>query len=108
MVVVFVTGLALALRLILARRSGLWIDETQLIWTTRFPGLREMLRFVAADDSHPPLFYLLMRGWLRVFGDTEAAALALGLVCGVCVVPALYWIGARVLSRATGLIAAVL
>lgn len=99
---------ALALRLLLATRSGLWIDEAQLIWTIRFASVGDVLHFVANHDSHPPLFYLLMRGWLWAFGDAEAAAIAPGIILGVALVPALYLAGSRVFSPATGLVAAAL
>ena len=100
--------LAVALRVLLARRGGLWIDEAQLIWTIRFSTVREVIHFVANHDSHPPLFYLLMRGWLGTFGDTEAAALAPGIILGAALVPALYLAGSRVFSPAAGLVAAAL
>jgi 4-amino-4-deoxy-L-arabinose transferase-like glycosyltransferase len=102
------TVAAVALRVLLASRSGLWIDEAQLIWTIRLATVSDVIHFIANHDSHPPLFYLLMRGWLWAFGDTEAAALAPNVALGVALVPAIYLTGSRVFSPTTGLIAAAL
>jgi 4-amino-4-deoxy-L-arabinose transferase-like glycosyltransferase len=100
--------LGLILRILLAGRSGLWRDEALFLWIVRIPTLRGMLAFLAEHESHPPLFYLLMRGWLGLFGDSEPAALALPVLLGVALVPMAYAAGARFFSRDTGLIAAVL
>jgi hypothetical protein len=104
-----VAALALGLRVWLARRGGgLWIDEAQLIWTSRLDGVGDMLRFVTTQDSHPPLYYLLTRGWLGLAGDTDVAALAPGIAFGVGIVVAVALIGRSVFSAATGAVAAVL
>jgi hypothetical protein len=102
------TLLALLLRVLLAGRSGIWRDEALFLWIVRIPSVRGMIAFLVEHESHPPLFYLLMRGWLGLFGDSEPAALALPVLLGVVLVPAVYAVGARFFSRHTGLIAAVL
>jgi 4-amino-4-deoxy-L-arabinose transferase-like glycosyltransferase len=102
------TLVALLLRVLFAGRSGLWRDEALFLWVVRVPTLSGMLAFLAGHESHPPLFYLLMRGWLRLFGDSERAALALPVLLGVAQVPLAYAVGADLFSRSTGLIAAAL
>jgi hypothetical protein len=67
-----------------------------------------MIDFLWYHESHPPLFYFLMRAWQGVFGDSEATALALPILFGVTLIPVTYWVGQRVFSHATGLIAAAL
>ena len=67
-----------------------------------------MLSFLAAHESHPPLFYILMRGWISIFGDSDTAARFLSLLIGVSIVPAVYAVGARLLSSPVALFAAFL
>lgn len=98
----------LALRVLFAQRSGLWRDEAQLLWIVRAPTPGAMLDFLRQQESHPPLFYFLVRGWLAVFGDSEAAALALCIGLGCLLIPTLFFIGSRVFSTRVGLIAALL
>ena len=107
-VVALCTLVGLALRIAFAGRSGIWCDEAQFIAVVRLPSLRSMIDFLRYQESHPPFFYLLMRGWLGIFGDTEAAALALPVLLGTALVPVVYWVGSRMYSQPAGLIAAAL
>jgi uncharacterized membrane protein len=108
MLVALLTLLGLMLRAATAGRGGLWCDEAQFLWIVRMPKLQTMLDFLWHHESHPPLFYLLMRAWLGVFGDSEAAALALPVILGVILIPVAYRVGDHVFSHRTGLIAATL
>jgi mannosyltransferase len=40
-----------------------------------------------ASDIHPPLYYLLLRGWREPFGETEFALRALSAFAGLLMVP---------------------
>jgi 4-amino-4-deoxy-L-arabinose transferase-like glycosyltransferase len=108
---VIVAGLTLAalvVRVLLAMRGGLWRDEALFLFVERSKSLAAMMDFVRMHESHPPLFYLLMRGWLRIAGDSDAAALVLPLVFGILTVPAIYAVGSSLLSKRVGLLAAAL
>ena len=100
--------LALALRGMYALRSGLWRDEALFLYLVRYPTFGDTVQFLRLHESHPPLFYLMMRLWLRLFGSTDNAALALPVVLGAMIVPVSYTAGTRLFGRATGLIAALL
>lgn len=47
----------------------LWADEGYSLYFASEPLLR-MLQLTAAD-IHPPLYYALLHGWLRLFGSTD-------------------------------------
>jgi uncharacterized membrane protein len=106
--VALVTLLGLALRIGMARRGGLYCDEAQFLGIVRLPTPKAMIEFLWDHESHPPLFYVLMRGWLAIFGDSDSAALALPVLLGTALVPAAYYVGCRTFSRRTGLLAASL
>jgi uncharacterized protein (DUF983 family) len=48
--------------------SCLWFDEVFSVHAARH-GWGGLLRFVALDLIHPPLFYLLLKGWIAVVGE---------------------------------------
>ncbi len=75
----------------------------------RFAGLgwRPLLAALA-PDSGPPGYYLLLRAWMAVAGDSEAALRALSVLCGVALVPGLYATGRRFFDERVGLLAALL
>ncbi|HEY9885302.1 MAG TPA: hypothetical protein V6C98_16970, partial [Thermosynechococcaceae cyanobacterium] len=47
---------------------------------------------VVEDSQHPPLYYLLARGWMQYFGSSVAAIRSLSALLGVLVLPSLYWL----------------
>lgn len=61
--------LFIGLRLWRLSASCLWFDEIFSIHAARH-GWAELLRFVAADVIHPPLFYLLLKIWISVGGES--------------------------------------
>lgn len=80
--------------------APLWLDEAV---SHRFAGLgfRELLAALELD-SGPPGYYLLLRAWVALGGDSEAALRGLSLVCGVALVPALYLTGRRFFDERVG------
>ncbi|MEP7214113.1 MAG: hypothetical protein ABI791_13620 [Acidobacteriota bacterium] len=49
--------------------SCLWFDEIFGVHAAEMP-VGDMLWFVAQDLIHPPLFYLLLKGWMGVGGES--------------------------------------
>src|SRR5205807_8846745 len=63
------TVLYVAARLWRLTASCLWFDEIFSVHAGRH-SWREMLNFVAADVVHPPLFYVLLKLWIAVGGES--------------------------------------
>ena len=53
-------------------------------------------------DGSPPLYYLLLHGWMGLVGEGEAATRALSLIFALIAVPVAYWAGNAVFDRRTG------
>lgn len=49
--------------------SCLWFDEIFSVHAARH-NLADMLRFIAADIIHPPLFYALLKVWISIGGES--------------------------------------
>ena len=101
-------GAALLLRAWFAARGGLWSDEGQFVQILGLPSLGGMIEFVRSQETHPPLFYVLMRAWQSVVGRADDLARVPPILMGVALVPAVYCAGARMLGHRTARIAAVL
>jgi mannosyltransferase len=94
--VLFIAGLsalALAVRLVIGLRGGLWRDEALFLSVIRLPSWEAMFSFLRLHESHPPLFYVLMRLWILVFGDTDARSVIPPVIFGVVLIPAIYYVG---------------
>jgi hypothetical protein len=89
-----------------AINAGFWIDEGISVgiahehWTS----IPHLLR----QDGSPPLYYLLLGIWLRLFGDGETATHTLSLVFGLACIPVAFFAGRALFGRVTGLVCAFL
>jgi mannosyltransferase len=72
--------------------TPLWLDETLSVNIARLP-LAQIPRALAHDGS-PPLYYVLLHGWMAVFGRSDFAARALSGVISVASLP-LFWLAGR-------------
>lgn len=73
-------------------RSPLWLDETLSVNIARLPisKIPEALR----HDGHPPLYYVLLHGWMNVFGESDRSVRALSGLWSLAAFP-LLWVAAR-------------
>ena len=95
--------LALGLRLYAIDRQSLWYDEGLTVaLVQRAPG--EIVR-AAAADVHPPLFYLALHGWVRLFGVGEAAVRSFSAVCGALAAALTAVLGRRWFGATAGTLA---
>ena len=66
---VLIALLFVAARLWRLTASCLWFDEIFSVHATRY-GWKQMFQFVAADLIHPPLFYVLLKIWIAIGGES--------------------------------------
>jgi mannosyltransferase len=69
--------------------QSIWLDEGYSINEAQFP-TSEIIRHSAESDN-PPLYYILLHFWIKIFGDSEAGARSLSAVCG-CIASVLIFI----------------
>ncbi|HZB70503.1 MAG TPA: glycosyltransferase family 39 protein, partial [Acidimicrobiales bacterium] len=78
-------------------RSDLWFDEALSVDVARLP-LGE-LRGALAHDGHPPLYYVLLHLWMRVFGEGDLAVRSLSGLFAVAALPLAWRLGDRLGGR---------
>ncbi|MDO9408651.1 glycosyltransferase family 39 protein [Patulibacter sp.] len=78
-----------------------WIDEGISVGVAHFPfaDIPAALRL----DGNPPVYYLLLHGWLRLFGDSVAAAHSLSTVFALAAVPGVFLLARRPLGTGVAL-----
>jgi 4-amino-4-deoxy-L-arabinose transferase-like glycosyltransferase len=91
--------LGAALRLFHLDTQELWLDEALQLRMATTERLGEALRL----EYSPPLGYLLWRGWVGAFGESEIAMRSLAAIFGILFVPAAIAAGRAILSPAAGL-----
>ena len=87
-VVWLLLALALALRLWLIADKNLWLDES-VSWQFASGSLANLIHGTASD-IHPPLYYLLLKVWVAIWGDSLAGLRSLSVVFGVAAVFVLF------------------
>jgi len=69
-------------------------------------------RFLISDglrmEPTPPTYSMILRGWMSLFGDSEAALRSLSLVCTALSVPVVFQLGRELGTRRDALTAALL
>jgi mannosyltransferase len=99
--------LGLALRLFWLDAKSLWYDEAASLYFARQP-LPDLIYLTMTRDTPPPLYYLALHGWLRLFGDSVAALRGLSALASVLCLPLLYALARALTDRATALVATAL
>jgi hypothetical protein len=94
--VVFIVAAGLLLRF--WTRSGLWFDEALTIDVARLP-LHELPTRLKHDGA-PPLYYVLMHFWIRLFGQSNVAVRSLSGGLAVLTLPVAWLCGKRYGGRA--------
>jgi uncharacterized membrane protein len=71
--------LAMTVSLTIGLHQSVWFDEAYSILVAKqSPG---QLLHLTALDTHPPLYYLLLKGWAGLFGWGELALRSLSVLC---------------------------
>jgi mannosyltransferase len=94
--------LAALLRIVNITQQSLWFDEA-FAWNIVIQ--EDMLPRIIAD-THPPLYYLLLRGWIELAGDSPLALRYLSALIGMGTVAFVYQVG-RELARGRPALASV-
>ncbi len=109
LLLLFTLLLAFILRFYRLDAQSLWNDEGTSVAVAQ----RDLATITrdAAHDIHPPLYYWLLHGWLRLVGSGEAAVRSLSALLGVALVALIYplgrWLGGRWLGLTAALLAAL-
>ncbi|MCS6828395.1 MAG: hypothetical protein NZ553_17405 [Caldilinea sp.] len=93
-VILALTSLAVLLRALRLAWQPLWWDEGYSVYFATEP-LARMLD-LTAHDIHPPLYYVLLHGWIALWGSAAPPILRLlSVVLGALAIPLLAWLAWR-------------
>ncbi|MBP5088143.1 glycosyltransferase family 39 protein [Pseudomonas chlororaphis] len=98
--------LAAATRFYDLTAAAIWGDEGSSLLLSSY-GLSE-LWVHAAHDVHPPLYFMLLRGWIALFGDGIFAIRSFSAWPGIVCVGLGVWLVAQIASRRAAILAGFL
>ena len=100
-------GLAAVIRIVILDNQSLWADEALTAYEAGLP-FGAMLHTVAHVETTPPLYFVVIWAWAKVFGTGAVALRSVSAIAGVAVVPIAYACARELAWRRAGVIAAAL
>lgn len=97
---------ATAVRFYGSTSSSIWCDEGSSLMLSNYS--LSGIWFHAAHDVHPPLYFMLLHGWMGVFGDSLASIRALSVLPGIATVFLGMWLVRLVATQRAALLAGIL
>jgi hypothetical protein len=100
--------LAALLRLSTLDLQSFWYDEAYVPVHTLHPSLAATLRSVEHRENTPPLWYVLIWAWSRIFGTGTLALRLPSALAGIATVPVAWGIGQELAGRRAAIATAAL
>ncbi len=92
---------------IISLSQSLWLDETTSALVARMSWGDVFTKFLP-NDFHPPLYYLVLKIWVNVFGSSEISVRFPSIIFGILTIYFIYLIGKKIFNQKVGLITALL
>ncbi len=99
--------LGVGLRFINLNQS-LWLDEAINVLAVQHFSLWGLITEYAKSDFHPPLFFVILWGWTKLFGVGEIISRLPSVLFGTLTIYIVYLLGKKLHSVKLGLISALL
>src|ERR1700678_637203 len=99
-----ITILCAALSIYHLGAASLWSDEMFSRYYADLFGVHYALTDGLSKETNPPTYYLLLRGWIALWGSSETALRSLSVVAGILCVPVTYLLGRELAGRSLGLL----
>lgn len=85
--------------------ESLWLDEIfSMRGSDPDTSIADVYEYSKKDQ--PPLFFVVLYGWLKVFGYTDFAGRALTCLYGIAAIPVMYYLGKEIKDEKVGLLSA--
>ena len=99
-----IVALGVALRIFHLSTESIWLDEGISILLSR-QDLAHIIQS-AANDVHPPLYYIVLHYWILIFSDSETCARALSVLLSALSIVFTYKIARTLFNKPTALLSA--
>ena len=102
--VILVLGLMLRL---VGLDQSLWLDEAISVKAVRDFGVGGIINEFARGDFHPPLYYLLVHGFMQIFGESEWIRLLSTVFFILTLIP-VYYLAKKLINKTAAWVSTVL
>jgi uncharacterized membrane protein len=99
------TALGATLRFATLTSQSYWFDEAQAAHEMQL-SFGALMHTIGAQETSPPLYFVLGWLWAKLFGTGEAGLRSLSALAGAAVIPVTYLCARELVSKRAGLVAA--
>lgn len=103
---VLIVILAVVVRLHDITENYVWYDEAFSVWISSLSP--KAIWFHTGRDVHPPLYYLMLHGWMEVFGKTPFSIRVPSAIAGVLTVVLCLFLIRKIASYRASVVAGIL
>ena len=93
-IIILIIVLGFLLRLHNLTSKSIWYDEAKSIQFAENP----LWKIISKPKSTPPLYFIILKFWIDVFGDSEFAVRFPSIIFGSASLLLIYWIGKIILK----------
>ncbi len=86
--------------------QSLWLDEATSVVKASTLSFKDLILTFSVGDFHPPLYYLTLKLWISIFGNSEVSVRSLSVLFSALSVWCLYLIGKKLFNRFVGIASA--
>jgi len=104
--VILIIVAGLFIRMYHLGQESLWMDEGHSIRVASL-SLPHIIGNLSGD-FHQPLYFIVLHGWINIFGDSEFSARFLSVLCGVLSIWMIFRVGRLLFDKETGILSGVL
>jgi uncharacterized membrane protein len=104
----FIIVLCMALRAYHIGAASLWSDEIFSRYYGDLFGLHYLVTDGLSSEPTPPTYYLLLRGWIALWGGSEGALRSLSALASTLCIPVAYLLGRELIGKQQGMLGGLL
>jgi mannosyltransferase len=104
--VLIIVFLAFLVRFHNIDKEDIWLDEAYSLYVAEQPSFVDLINNMSTYEDNPPLYYISLHYWIKLFGNSETAVRALSLFLGLGSIILLYMLASLLFDRKTGLLSA--
>ena len=93
--IILILVLGILLRLVVLNQS-LWLDEAIGALVARDQTYTQIITEFPKSDNHPPLYYLVLKGWTDIFGNSETSLRFPSIIFGLGSIWLVYLIALKI------------
>lgn len=93
-----ITAIGAILRALLVN-AGVDVDDVTTVYIAEAPNIGELIERVRLCEFAPPLYFMFMSVWIKLFGDSSVSLVIPSMVFGIALIPCVFLLAKELFER---------